>query len=479
MGSRYNGIATSCDAAVSQPILFIFVVACLVSGIILFRVLKSGQGKMHVGFQLSFLAAYWMNHLFALPGYFIPGYCGISPEFEVPGAWVTLYGLLGFVAGALFLPRLFGVRQPQNFRNAPTEVPSSLRNGLVILGLLFFAATRVVGEGGFTGFQAIFSGGQQLLVVAVVLNIWEAARKKRYRTVAFWVAFSFVFPFETIISMGFIGFGIASMFPVLIFATTCIGRRSYSKIVLAAVVSLYLGLTLWVNYARERNQIRESVWGGDRFSGRVEAFAQTFKHFEWLSMDNPTHMDAIGGRLNQTWLVGAGVVYIENTQEWAHGETLKYAALSFIPRLLWPNKPTQGGSSLISRYTGQQFSEGTSVPMGQVLEFYVNYGSWMVFFGFTAIGGLLGYMDTAAHNALNTGAFNRFITCFLIGIACQQVGHDLPPMVVGAVVGILLTSGLQMFMRMRAKRKQNDAVRPAVTTGILPSRTNPYAHWRY
>jgi hypothetical protein len=482
MGNRSNGLATSCDAAVSQPILLIFVIACLVSGIILFRVLKSGKGQRHVGFQLSFLAAYWMIHFFALPGYFIPGYCGILPEFEVPGAWVTLYGLLGFAAGALFLPGLLGVRQPQNSRvdSTPPGVPSSLRNGLLILGLAFFATTRAVGGAGFSGFQAIFSGGQQLLVVAVVLNIWESARQKRRTAVLFWVAVSFLFPIETVVNSGFLGFGINSLFPVLIFSITCIGRRSYAKVAVAAVVGLYLGLSLWVNYARERTQIRESVWGGDRFSGRVEAFGQTFKHFEFLSIDNSNHLDAIGGRLNQTWLVGAGVVYIENTKEWAHGETLKYAALAFVPRLLWTNKPTQGGSSLITRYTGQQFSEGTSVPMGQVLELYVNYGSWLVFFGFAAIGGILAYMDMAARQALNTGAFHKFITFYLVGIALREVGHEFSPVIAGAVVGILLTSALQVFMRMRAKRTQNQVAWPDGTAEInIPAQANRYARLRY
>jgi hypothetical protein len=199
------------------------------------------------------------------------------------------------------------------------------------------------------------------------------------------------------------------------------------------------------------------VWGGDRLSNRVERLAQTMQNFEFFSLNNPNHLDPVSGRLNYTWVVGAGVSYMENTQGWARGATLVSAALGFVPRVIWKDKPQQGGSDLITKYTGMVFSQGTSVPMGQILELYVNAGPWLVFFGYAVIGALLAYVDVVGSNALKIGAFHTFIYCFVIGQALQHVGHEFLAVTTDAVAGLVLVYGLQLFMRMRAKRARRTA----------------------
>lgn len=451
MGSRFQGTATSCDSSVREPLLLISLVFILLSVLILVRLLKARRGQTHIGCQLSFLAALWISNLFAPLVYLIPGYCGVFPELMVPGAKVCLYGLVGFAAGSWFLPKLFTV-SPLKQTGPAVAVPKNLRTGLLVLGILFFLANRLGAS--VPGVQAIFSSGQQLLVVAAVLNIWEAARRKQSKKVALWVAFSFIFPFETVVNSGFLGFGIASTAPVLIFVIACTGKRNYLRTAALGVLGLYLGMSFFVTYMRDRSEIRASVWGGDRFSARIERFTQTMENFELFSINNPNHLDAISSRLNYTWLVGAGVSYMENTQGWARGETLKTAALGLVPRLIWKNKPQQGGSNLITKYTGLVFPEGTSVPMGQILELYVNFGSWLVFIVYMAIGGLLAYVDVVGSNALKTGAFHTFIYCFVIGQAVGSVGHDFVVVTADAAVGVILVYVLQQFMRMKSKRRQ-------------------------
>ncbi|SRR5579875_152401 len=448
MGARYGGTANSCDSAVRDPLLLLSLAFLLISVLLVARLLKR-RGQTHVGCQLSFLAALWISYLFAPFVYLIPGYCGVFPELEVPGAVVCLYGLLGFAAGSLFLPKLVRIRPVQIAGPVPA-VPSGLRNGLLLLGTLFFVGTRL--GAAVPGIQAIFASGQQLLVAAAVLNIWEAARRKQNKKVLFWVVFSFIFPFETVVNAGFLGFGMESLAAVLIFATTCIGKKNYFRVAALSAVGLYLGMSFFVTYFRDRIELRATVWGGNRFADRVERFAQTLENFELFSLNKPSHLDAISGRLNYTWMVGAGVSYMDNTRQWANGSTLVTAAMGFVPRALWKNKPQRGGSELISRYTGLSFSEGTSVPMGQILELYVNFGSWLVFFGYAVIGALLAYLDVVGSNALKTGAFNAFIYCFVIGQAFQNVAGEFAGVTTGAIAAGLLVYGLQMFMRMKAKR---------------------------
>jgi hypothetical protein len=472
MGARYGGTANSCDSAVRDPLLFISLAFILLSIMVIVRLLQTKRGQTHVGCQLSFLAAFWINYLFAALVYLLPGYCGVFPELMVPGALVCLYALVGFVIGSFFLPQIFNVH-PLPITGPAPAVPASLRSGLLVLGILFFVATHV--GAGLAGVQAIFSSGQQLLVVAAVLNIWEAARRKQKKKVAFWVAFSFLFPFDSVVNAGFLNFGMTSLAPVLVFATTCIGRKNYVRVAALGALGLYLGLSFFATYAHLRSEIRASVWGGDRFTSRVERFAQMFENFEWFSVRNPNHLDAVSGRLNYIWIVGAGVTYTDNTQEWAHGSTLKDAALGFIPRVLWKNKPQQGGSQLVSRYTGLAFSEGTSVPIGQVLELYVNFGPLMVFFGFLVIGGLLAYLDTSASNGLKSGTFNRFIAFFIVAHALQHVANEYVAVVTEAVVGVGLTYGLQMFMRMKSRRSRQAAIQDPQNRGYA----DDFAAMRY
>jgi hypothetical protein len=459
----YGGTTNSCDAAVRDPLLLISIAFVLLTVLMVVRVLAA-SGQTHIGSQLAFLAALWTNNLFAPLVYLIPGYCGVFPELMIPGALVCLYGLLGFAVGSMILPKFFRIRPLKGAASA-VAVPSTLRTGLLILGILFLVSRRVGAV--VPGLQSIFGGGPQLMVVAAVLNIWEAARRKDNRKVAFWVAVSFIFPFETIINEGFLGFGIAALAPVLIFVTTCIGKRNYFRVGVFTLIGVYLGMSFFVTYARDRNEIRATVWGGSSFSNRVERFANTFENFEFFSIHEPRHLDVVSGRLNYTWMVGAGVTYMENTRGWAHGATLIDAALTFVPRVIWKNKPQLGGSTQITKYTGLTFSEGSTFAMGEVLELYVNFGSWMVFFGFMVIGALLAYMDVAGSNALKIGNFQAFIYCFVISQALQTVGDEFIGVTGRAVVGVVLVYGLQMFMRLKSRRRAG--------SGQHPHR--PATHW--
>ncbi|MBV8728832.1 MAG: hypothetical protein JO336_03390 [Acidobacteriia bacterium] len=445
-GATFGGIPTSCDTAVREPLQWISLAYVLLSVLIAVHVLKK-RGQTHVGCQLAFLAAFWIIYLAGPLVYLVPGYCGPSPEFEVPGALVCLYGLAGFAVGSVFLSKLFRIR-PLKDAGPAVAVPSGLRNKLLILGMTFLVCTRLGAV--LPGLQSIFSGGQQLMGVAAVLNIWEAARLKEYRKVVLWTGLSFIFPLETIVNEGFFSFGLLLQAPVLVFAATCIGKRNYFRVGVFSMVGIYLGLSLFVTYFRDREEIR--ALSGGRMSSRLERVTQTFENFELFSIQKPKHLDPISGRLNQALFVGAGVSYMQTTQGWAHGSTLVTAALHIVPRILWKDKPWSGGSSLLTQYTGLVFSEGTTFAMGQVLELYVNFGPWMVFFGYVVMGALVARMDVAGSNALKTGNFQTFLYCFLIAQAIQNVGNDFIFSTGNSATGIVLVYGLQMFMRLKSRR---------------------------
>jgi hypothetical protein len=114
-------------------------------------------------------------------------------------------------------------------------------------------------------------------------------------------------------------------------------------------------MSLYVTYMRDRTDIREVVWGGESATARVNRLRDTFENFELFDIYNVDHLQRVDLRLNQNYLVGMGVKYLQtHPDEFAHGETIWEAVLAPIPRALWPNKPSAAGSGdLVSRFTGQ------------------------------------------------------------------------------------------------------------------------------
>jgi len=102
------------------------------------------------------------------------------------------------------------------------------------------------------------------------------------------------------------------------------------------------------------------------------------------------------------------------------------AAFALVPRAIWPNKPAVGGSgNIVSKYTGLVFAEGTSVGVGPVLEFYINFGTTGVIIGFLIMGAIVGLIDEVAGERMLSGDWQGFIFWFLPGIAFLQVGGQL------------------------------------------------------
>ncbi len=77
------------------------------------------------------------------------------------------------------------------------------------------------------------------------------------------------------------------------------------------------------------------------------------------------------------------------------GETMKYASYAFIPRLLWPNKPTVTRGGWFSTYLGLYEIEAeatTAIGMTAVGELYWNFGIIAVLIGMAVIGCAVGFL---------------------------------------------------------------------------------------
>jgi hypothetical protein len=362
------------------------------------------------------------------------------------GFVTSAYGVLGFGLGSIFLaPWMVRVVKPGWLREIPQRPALRLPTRLLQIGLFFFLVVTPLSRV-TPGLQAISAAGLYLFVAAICLSCWQAWQQRDGKQFILWLAMACSLPLVTVTTMGFISYGAAATLVVLIFVASFYQPR-WQTLVAAGLV-VVLGLSIYVTYMGDRGDIRNTVWGGKDFQSRFEVIAGTFQKFETIDLTNQDHLELIDTRLNQNGLVGQSVEYITGGQAtFARGKTFLEAMVAPIPRLLWPDKPVMAGSgNLVADYTGQSFSAGTSVGVGQVMEFYLNFGFAGVFLGFLILGILLRVMDMVAAYKLACGNYWGFLAWFLPALGMIQPGGSLVEVVGSAAAAAVLIWGLRFFL---------------------------------
>jgi hypothetical protein len=251
-------------------------------------------------------------------------------------------------------------------------------------------------------------------------------------------------PLVTIITQGFMGFGAEAALVVFAFVGSFFERK---KTLIVAVFACYIGLSLYVTYMRDRNDIRAVVWGGQSFEDRFDQIRETFGTFEWFDPHNSAHLERIDERMNQDLLIGTAVARLSERHDFANGETLWGALLALVPRAFWPEKPVFAGSGdLVSRYTGRRFSNGTSVGVGQVLELYINFGTGGVVLGFLLLGALFTTVDVLTRRLLQAGNQQGFVLWFVAGMTMMRPGGSLVEFSAGTAGGLITVSIINRYL---------------------------------
>ncbi len=268
---------------------------------------------------------------------------------------------------------------------------------------------------------SLVAAGQQFIIPALCLGCWKAWQQKNMKQLSAWLVTLVLLPFFTIMVLGFIGYGALAALTVVIFISTFLRPRRY--IICAGILLAYVSLSVWVTYSRDRVEIRNRVWGEDSATSRVQQLASTFSNFEWLDPSNSDHLSRINDRLNQNYLVGKVVQHVDLTGQFANGETLADAALALVPRVLWPDKPVSAGSgNVVADWTDLTFAQDTSVGIGHVMEFYINFGKVGVAIGFSILGAVLALIDEKARKNLYSGDYGTFILLYTPALTLLQVG---------------------------------------------------------
>jgi hypothetical protein len=334
------------------------------------------------------------------------------------------------------------------------------RVGLIFValgGITWFLLVPVVGA--IPSATALISPVVALLPIGACICLLEASDRGELRPTNSWlrwgtiIALCCVFPILTMMFTGFLGYGVTWSLIVISFMYVLTTRKATWVILSPLVVAF--GLSAFVTYFGVRPELRSVVWSqGASISNKYLQTQAVFRGFEVFDLSKGAHLYSLTERFNQNHLVGlAASRHDSGAFDLALGGTVPMWSL--VPRVLWPGKPDVGGSGeLVATYTGLSFNSGTSVGIGQVFEFYVNFGTAGVVIGSFLFGLLLGSLDAKLMFSMRRAALRRVITYGIFGVVLLQPGGSMMEIIVGLVGAFFVVSTLPInwFVRRFAKR---------------------------
>jgi hypothetical protein len=392
----------------SSP-LFLPLVLWMVFAVIIVAV-RTRTHQMSVGLVMAYLTNLWLIHWPAALTYLFPWYLPTDAVEVTAGFQQSFYAVVGLSIGILIVgPFMAKTLEPplSHTETAERRLPDArLPFVYVVVGIFsYFVAVPLLGR--IPTVSAISTGTNQFVVVGFCLMLWHSWFTGRRRQFLLVLMAACLIPFVTILSEGFLSYGAMALITVFSFLTVFVRPRSALALIL--VVAAYIGFSFYVTYMRDRVDLRASVWGGESASERISSLSNSVRTVEWFNPQDPNHVLRVNARLNQNYLVGAAVRNLESgSKEYAYGRTVFEAFQSLVPRAIWPDKPVHAGSPrIVTEYTGISFAQYTSVGVGQVMEFYINFGTAGVIVGFLLFGAVLTLLDTWATGYHSQSGFCR------------------------------------------------------------------------
>jgi hypothetical protein len=289
--------------------------------------------------------------------------------------------------------------------------------------------------------SAAVQEGGGIWMLGVLLGLRAACQRRDLKRIAMWSGALMVYPVLMLLLGGFLSYGSAAI--IIVCAALTISTRSYWLVVVGITVFVFLSLSVFVNYYAHRNDIREKVWGGAPLEARIDSVTDTIRGFGWFDPSNRKHLTALDERLNQNYFVGLAARRIQvGLEGYLNGDSVWQGLLSLVPRILWPDKPVFAGSpQIVSKMTGLHFSPTTSIGVGNVMEFQINFGIPGVVIGFFALGWLIGMLDFKAAVAEARGDLGGMILFFLVGVALIDPQGSLVEMFGGSAAALVAAYG--------------------------------------
>ena len=297
-------------------------------------------------------------------------------------------------------------------------------------------------------------------MLGVLLGLRTAVHTRDFRWTGFWLGALMVYPAAMLLIGGFLSYGGAAV--VLVFSVFAVSARKYWQAVGGVALFVVLSLSIFVTYFEHRNEIRKEVWNGAPMDARIDSVMGAVNDFQILDPTNRDHLYALDARLNQNYFAGLAARRIEQGRvNYLEGESVWEGLMSLVPRVFWPDKPVFGGSpQIVSKMTGLRFRYDTSIGVGNVMEFQINFGTPGVVVGFLILGWVIGTLDLKAAMAERRGELGKMILFFLPCVALIQPNGSLVELFGGAAAALVAASVWYWAWKKFMGRKSHPKWRP-------------------
>ncbi len=408
------------------------VLVCVASLFVLLYLLR--RDRLSLGLPLSYLGSLLLIHVPGAFAHLATGDRLRGNEFVATGILYTAIGSVCFVAGVWI------AHVTSNPPRAPQPAGRrAFAYFCLIGGWMFVYGLSPLNR--ITSLGAVIETGGAIWMLGTMLGLRAAVHAGDLQRALVWAAALAVYPTLMLLLGGFLSYGAAAVMIVL--AILAIYARTYARAALAVVLASFIGLTFFVNYFDHRDDIRENVWGGASMENRLGSVTDMIASIHLIDLDNDKDLIALDQRLNQNMFVGLAAARIQQGQvDFLDGQSVTDGFIAIIPRAFWPDKPTAAGSGqIVAEMTGLQLNQDTSWGVGNVMEFYINFGVPGLVAGFLALGWLMGWLDLRAAAAERRGDFRSAIIFFLPTVAMIDPGGSLVEITGGAAAALLAAFG--------------------------------------
>ena len=412
-----------------------------------------------LGLPLAYMISLLLVHLPGAYAFAISGgaYAGMQHfgDAIAQGIFLTAIAALCFVVGVAIA---VGNSRWADYDFQPTVMNVDARfTAFCLLGGWFLA----FGVGPLRSVPTLGAAiyfGSSVWMLAAIAGLARSVQMRNPPGFAIWLTVLLIYPLTVLLTSGFLSYGSAAV--IIVGSLAVIRMKSAMRSLLVVVALGYLGISVFVNYFGARNELRATIWSGSGFEQRSDAVSDAFSDFHLFSHNNPDHLRALTIRLNQNEFVGIAADRLNNAQaDYLKGESFRDAALAPIPRAIWKNKPGGGGSGNIVRdMTGINLATKTSWGVGNVMEFYINFGLWSLVPGFVLLGFLIAWLDRRAASALRSSDFSRSLLFFLPCVALIQPNGSLVEVAGGAFAALLAAFALRFAWTMMMQPRPDQPI---------------------
>lgn len=425
------------------------------------RTIARGSVGLPAALVLTMSFLYGGCFVYAVPGYthlrpdghwYLISY-GFSEEMVVKATFASLLGLLGFAIGCGALRR--STTRSANLYIQASTAPGHEKTLLLVLGSLAVASfllnfLRV----SFPLSDALLEVGRNLAVVVVCLGAFLAKRKAERKVISNWIFVAALVPAYYLFLFGFVSYGFLFGTIILAFWMAQLKHRFRAKLslrkALIVFAVIYLLLSAFIGWFSFRDEIRLAIWEGSGSASDV--LLRALSGTELFSPWNFSSLDLVNIRLNLNIFIGKMIAQHELHPDLVqYGRTLVILPLVLLPRFLWPDKPTRGGSDFMSEHTGMMLSDSATFGTGTVFEFFINFGYLGVLLGFMLLGWIISRLDRAAAKHLQRGDFMSFARTYAVGIVA--IDPLLRPFFIvnGAVFAWIIMTALKIALNRRKR----------------------------